>query len=212
MINTRSSRAAASSMLVGTLALVLAGCSSNEPTDSGSGSGSGSAAGAAKVAFLMPDQGSTRYEEHDRPGFEAQMKKLCPDCTVLYNNADGDAAKQQQQFNAAITEGAKAIVLDAVDTSAAASLVQQAQSQGIKIVAYDRPIPDTPADFYVSYDNEKIGQLIAASLVKHHGRRRCLGRRGRRAPGQRVTHGRRCGTHQEGHARGTGHRVLQDAR
>ena len=103
MINTRSSRAAASSMLVGTLALVLAGCSSNEPTDSGSGSGSGSAAGAAKVAFLMPDQGSTRYEEHDRPGFEAQMKKLCPDCTVLYNNADGDAAKQQQQFNAAIT-------------------------------------------------------------------------------------------------------------
>jgi D-xylose transport system substrate-binding protein len=167
MTMSRSSRAAASSMLVGTIALALAGCSSNEPAGSGSGSGSGSAAKAAKVAFLMPDQGSTRYEEHDRPGFEAQMKKLCPDCTVLYNNADADAAKQQQQFNAAITEGAKAIVLDAVDTSAAASLVQQAQSQGIKVVAYDRPIPDTPADFYVSYDNEKIGQLISASLVKH---------------------------------------------
>lgn len=167
MINIRRSRAAASVMLAGTLALALSGCSSNEPTDSGSASGSGAAVEAAKVAFLMPDQGSTRYEEHDRPGFEAQMKKLCPDCTVLYNNADADAAKQQQQFNAAITEGAKAIVLDAVDTSAAASLVQQAQSQGIKVVAYDRPIPDTPADFYVSYDNEKIGQLIAASLVKH---------------------------------------------
>ena len=32
------------------------------------------------VAFLMPDQGSTRYEEHDFPGFEAEMEKLCPDC------------------------------------------------------------------------------------------------------------------------------------
>lgn len=167
MINTRSSRAAAAGLLAGALALVMAGCASNDDTGSATGSSSAAAPTAAKVAFLMPDQGSTRYEEHDRPGFEARMKELCPDCTVLYNNADGDAAKQQQQFNAAITAGAKAIVLDAVDTSAAASLVQQAQSQGIKVVAYDRPIPDTPADFYVSYDNQKIGQLIASSLVKH---------------------------------------------
>ena len=40
-------------------------------------------AAGATVAFLMPDQGSTRYEEHDRPGFVAEMKKLCPECTVL---------------------------------------------------------------------------------------------------------------------------------
>ena len=33
----------------------------------------------ATVAFLMPDQSSTRYEEHDHPGFVAEMKKLCPD-------------------------------------------------------------------------------------------------------------------------------------
>ena len=51
------------------------------------------------VAFLMPDQGSTRYEEHDHPGFVAEMKKLCPTCKVLYQNADGDASRQQQQFN-----------------------------------------------------------------------------------------------------------------
>ena len=44
----------------------------------------------ATVAFLMPDQASTRYEEHDRPGFVAEMKKLCPSCKVLYQNADGD--------------------------------------------------------------------------------------------------------------------------
>ncbi len=67
------------------------------------------------VAFLMPDQGSTRYEEHDHPGFVAEMKKLCPSCKVLYQNADGDASRQQQQFNSVVSQGAKAIVLDPVE-------------------------------------------------------------------------------------------------
>ena len=121
----------------------------------------------ATVAFLMPDQGSTRYEEHDYPGFQAEMKKICPDCKVLYQNADADASRQQQQFNSVISQGAKAIVLDPVDSTAAASLVNLAQSQGIKVIAYDRPIPSVKADFYVSFDNEGIGKAIADSLIEH---------------------------------------------
>ncbi|RVA73813.1 sugar ABC transporter substrate-binding protein, partial [Mesorhizobium sp. M7A.F.Ca.CA.001.08.2.1] len=121
----------------------------------------------ATVAFLMPDQASTRYEQHDYPGFAAEMKKLCPGCKVLYQNADADASRQQQQFNSVISQGAKAIVLDPVDSTAAASLVKLAQSQGIKVIAYDRPIPTAPADFYVSFNNEGIGKAIADSLVEH---------------------------------------------
>lgn len=120
-----------------------------------------------KVAFLMPDEGSTRYEEHDRPGFVLEMKQLCPTCTVLYQNADGDASRQQQQFNSVISQGAKAIVLDPVDSTAAASIVKMAQAQGIKVIAYDRPIPSAQANFYVSFDNETIGKMIAESLVQH---------------------------------------------
>jgi len=121
----------------------------------------------ATVAFLMPDQGSTRYEEHDHPGFVAEMQKLCADCRVIYLNADADATKQQQQFNSVIAQGAKVIVLDPVDSSAAASLVRLAQSQDVRVIAYDRPIPDARADFYVSFDNKAIGKLIATSLVEH---------------------------------------------
>ena len=121
----------------------------------------------ATVAFPMPDQASTRYEEHDHPGFAAEMKKLCETCKVLYLNADADASKQQQQFNSVISQGAKAIVLDPVDSAAAASLVKMAQSQGIKVIAYDRPIPSAKADFYVSFNNEGIGKSIAQSLVQH---------------------------------------------
>ncbi|QPC95549.1 sugar ABC transporter substrate-binding protein [Mesorhizobium sp. INR15] len=121
----------------------------------------------ATVAFLMPDQASTRYEQHDYPGFVAEMKKLCPGCKVLYQNADADVSRQQQQFNSVISQGAKAIVLDPVDSTAAASLVKLAQSQGVKVIAYDRPVPSTPADFYVSFNNEGIGKAIADSLVAH---------------------------------------------
>lgn len=119
------------------------------------------------VAFLMPDQGSTRYEDHDYPGFKAEMEKLCPACEVIYQNATADTALQQQQFNAALTQGATVIVLDPVDSSAAAALVTLAQSQGVKVIAYDRPIPDVKADYYVSFDNEGIGYAISKSLVDH---------------------------------------------
>ncbi|KKX32993.1 sugar ABC transporter substrate-binding protein [Rhizobium sp. LC145] len=122
---------------------------------------------AATVAFLMPDQASTRYEEHDYPGFKAEMTKLCPDCTVIYQNANADVALQQQQFNSVIAQGAKVIVLDPVDSAAAAALVEIAQSQEVKVIAYDRPIPDKPANYYVSFDNEAIGRSIAQSLVDH---------------------------------------------
>ncbi|WP_412050071.1 sugar ABC transporter substrate-binding protein [Hoeflea sp. Naph1] len=122
---------------------------------------------AQTVAFLMPDQASTRYEEHDWPGFQAAMAKACPDCTLIYQNGNADVALQQQQFNSVITQGATVVVLDPVDSAAAAALVQIAHSQDVKVIAYDRPIPDSPADFYVSFDNEGIGYAIAQSLVEH---------------------------------------------
>jgi D-xylose transport system substrate-binding protein len=127
--------------------------------------GAAAAADTATVAFLMPDQASTRYEQHDFPGFKAEMAKLCAGCTVIYQNANADASLQQQQFNSVIAQGAKVIVLDPVDSSAAAGLVAIAQSQDVKVIAYDRPIPAKPADFYVSFDNEGIGYAIAKSLV-----------------------------------------------
>lgn len=130
-------------------------------------SGSAIAAKGETIAFLMPDQSSTRYEQHDYPGFKSAIAKLCADCKVIYQNANASASLQQQQFNSAIAQGAKVIVLDPVDSLAASGLVNLAQSQGVKVIAYDRPIPAKPADFYVSFDNEGIGYAISHSLVQH---------------------------------------------
>ena len=81
----------------------------------------GGAASAQTIGFLMPDQGSTRYDERDWPGFERAMAELCPDCTPVYQNGNADIALQQQQFNSLIAQGAKIIVLDPVDSGAAAA-------------------------------------------------------------------------------------------
>lgn len=143
--------------------LTLVGCA-DVSEQGGGGAAAGDPAGST-VAFLMPDTGSTRYELHDRPGFEKRLKELCDDCKPLYNNADASADKQQQQFNSAIAQGAKVIVIDPVDSAAAASLVQTGQSQDVKVIAYDRPIPDAKVDFYVSFDNVAIGEKIGQSLV-----------------------------------------------
>jgi D-xylose transport system substrate-binding protein len=141
---------------------ILAACA-EEPNAGASDGGEG----VGKVAFLMPDLASTRYEQYDAPLFKKRMGELCADCQVIYQNADSDASLQQQQANSAMAQGASVIVLDPVDSAAAATIVQTAQSQGVKVIAYDRPIPDKPADFYVSFDNEAIGESIAQSLVDH---------------------------------------------
>jgi D-xylose transport system substrate-binding protein len=150
------------SILVAALALAVSACSS----ETGGGGGGGGASNA-KIAFLMPDIASTRYELYDSPLFKAKMKELCADCEVIYQNANADASRQQQQANSALAQGVAAIVIDPVDSTAAASIVNTARTQGVPIIAYDRPIPDTPADYYISFDNEKIGKSIGDDLVKH---------------------------------------------
>ena len=139
---------------------VLSACGSD-----GSGTGGDDKGTSGKIAFLMPDRASTRYEQQDRPLFEAKVKDLCAECSVVYQNADADPAKQQQQADSAMAQGVKVIVLDPVDSSAAAAIVNSAKSQGIPLITYDRPITDVAADYYVSFDNEAIGASIAKSLV-----------------------------------------------
>ena len=74
---------------------------------------------------------------------QAKVKELCPDCKLIYANANQDPHKQQQQAEAAITKGADVLVLDAVDAeSAVGRSSSSANQQNIPVIAYDRLIPD----------------------------------------------------------------------
>jgi D-xylose transport system substrate-binding protein len=121
---------------------------------------------ADTIALLLPESKTARYESADRPAFEAVVAARCPECRVLYANADQDAARQQQQAESVLTQGANVLVLDAVDAAAAASIVADASARGVKVIAYDRFIADAPVDYYVSFDNELVGRLQGEALVR----------------------------------------------
>ncbi len=140
--------------------LVAAGCAT---TNKSSGGGGG---GAKKIALLLPETKTTRYEAQDRPLFEAKVKALCGDCEIIYSNADQDAAKQQSQAEAALTNGAKVMVLDPVDSASAGAMVTKAKAAGVPVVSYDRLILNADVDYYISFDNEKVGQLQGTALVE----------------------------------------------
>jgi D-xylose transport system substrate-binding protein len=142
------------------LALSAAACeSSDDSSDSGSSSDS------AKIALLLPESQTTRYEQFDKPLFEAKVKSLCEGCDVIYNNANQQSDTQQQQAEAALNDGAKVLVLDPVDGEAAASIVNTAKAKKVPVISYDRLVTGADLDYYISFDNEKVGALQATALV-----------------------------------------------
>jgi len=133
--------------------------------DDDGGGDSASEGGGKQIALLLPETKTTRYEAHDHPAFEAEVKRLCPDCEVIYANASQDASKQQTQAEAAITKGADVLVLDAVDAESATAMVDRAKQAKIPVLAYDRLISGADIDYYVSFDNVRQGRLQGQSLL-----------------------------------------------
>src|SRR4051794_2809763 len=162
MASTKRHRAAQLGALALTAVLVASGCGGSNNQSS---SGSSAASGGKKIALLLPETKTARYESQDKPLFEAKVKELCGDCEVLYSNADQDAAKQQQQAEAALTNGASVLVLDPVDAASAVPIVTKAKRQNVPVISYDRLIKGADIDYYISFDNEQVGKLQGQALV-----------------------------------------------
>jgi D-xylose transport system substrate-binding protein len=142
--------------------VAIAACGTNKDKKSSSGGGGG---GSGSIALLLPESQTARYESQDRPLFEAKVKALCSGCDILYSNADQDATKQQQQAEAALTKGAKVLVLDPVDAGSAGAIVAKAKQQNVPVVSYDRLITKADIDYYISFDNMQVGKLQGTSLI-----------------------------------------------
>jgi D-xylose transport system substrate-binding protein len=136
------------------LALVLLACN-----------GEVGAATGERIAFLLPETKTARYETHDRPAFEARLAEICPSCEAIVHNAGHDAARQQSQAEAAITNGASVLVLDPVDAVSAGVIARHAAASDVPVITYDRMLFDAPVAFHVTFDNERVGMIQAQSLV-----------------------------------------------
>jgi ABC-type xylose transport system, periplasmic component len=175
--------------IVGALAVgatVLAGCGSSggsggsdhtsaPPVTSASAGSTGStAAGAAgaltgksfKIGLDLPETTTARYETKDRPYFTAALKQFCPNCKLLYGNANSSASTQQQQAESMLAQGANVLVIDPFDGVAAASIVSGAKTDKVPVVAYDRLIQSPDLAYVVSNDYKQVGKLQAATMIQ----------------------------------------------
>jgi D-xylose transport system substrate-binding protein len=155
--------------LVAIVALVVAACgssSSSSSTSSGAASSSGSSSSGSKaeVAVLLPDtQSSVRWEQFDRPYLDKALTAAGVSHTIV--NAQGDPTTQKTQADQAITNGAKVILLVDLDPGSGASIIKDAHQHGVKVIDYDRLTLGGGADFYVSFNNTRVGQLQGQGLV-----------------------------------------------
>lgn len=142
------------------IGLALTACTSGPP------SAGSSTDDSITIAFLMPcSTCADRFESKDKPYFIDAVHAIDPNIEVIANNAQGDAAAQLQQAEAALANGADVIVVSPFTAESGASIVAKATAAGASVVSYDGQIEGAVPDAYVSFQNEKVGELQGQFLV-----------------------------------------------
>ena len=159
----QTKRATIAAVLAAGLAVTaLAGCNRGtaEPAGEASGPAGGQAAGK-RACIILPDAASSsRWENGDRPQLEKAFKEQGVETDI--QNAQNDTSKYATIAQQQLTKGCAVMLL--VDLNeAGVQVTQKAKSQGVPVIAYDRPIEG--ADYYISFDNFRVGELEGQMIV-----------------------------------------------
>ena len=145
----------AGAALLATLTAACGGSSSNTAAASSS---------KIQACVLLPDtKSSVRYVLFDRPYLAAAFKAAGISNSIL--NAQGDQNTQRSQGDQCLTNGAKVILVDALNSGVGASIEAEAASRGAKTIDYDRLVLHGKASYYVSFDNVAVGRLQGRGVV-----------------------------------------------
>lgn len=141
-------------LLAFSLVFSLSACKTSTSTSS---SNSASTASKPLVGISMPTQSLQRWNQ-DGSNMQQQFQK--DGYKVILQYANNDVNTQVQQLENMITRGAKVLVISAVDGTTLSNVLNDAHNAGIKVVAYDRLIMQTPyVNFYCTYDNYGVGVM-----------------------------------------------------
>jgi D-xylose transport system substrate-binding protein len=133
-------------------ACLLSGCKRAPRTD-----------GKIRIGFSMDSLQLERWQ-HDRDLFVRRAGELGAE--VYVQSANGNDAVQVRQAENLLTQGVDVLVVVPHNGQICASIVDSAKRENIPVVSYDRLIRDSDVDFYVSYDNVKVGQYQSQYLLK----------------------------------------------
>jgi len=165
------------SVMIGILLFALFMTACGSANNGGTGSGGGNTPTSAstggknckKVGVLLPETASSaRWDGYDKPLLEQMIPQMLPGATVDYNNAQGSADTQQTQAQADLTKGDCILVVAASDSIKAATIVTLAKAKGVPVIAYDRLIYSNDLNYYVSFDNTKVGALQGQYIADHY--------------------------------------------
>ena len=101
--------------------------------------------------------------QRDRDAFVARASELGAEVNV--QNANGDVEEQIAQIEYLIEKDVDVIAVIAVDSRGLSDVVAKAKRAGIRVIAYDRLLTDAGVDLYISFDNERIGQMMAECIA-----------------------------------------------
>jgi D-xylose transport system substrate-binding protein len=116
------------------------------------------------VGVIRPDTTSSqRYTRYDPPLLQKAFDNAGIKVTI--QNAKGSTATFVSAAQTMISQGVKVLLIDPPDPTTGISVEKLAAQAGIKVIDYDRVNLGGSADYYVSFDNEKVGQLQAQGLL-----------------------------------------------
>jgi D-xylose transport system substrate-binding protein len=146
-------------VIVAGAAVILGACNSTASTaPGGSGGGTG-----CKVGVSWNNYSQERWKKADEPA----MQKAIAAKGGSYIRADANDKAEQQltDIDSLINQGAKALIVLAKDSEAIKPAIAKAAAAKIPVIAYDRLIEDE-STFYITFDNKKVGTLMAETLIK----------------------------------------------
>ncbi len=116
-----------------------------------------------KIGFVLATTQEERYKK-DIKYFTDEANKLGFEALIV--SADNSEQAQAAKVENLLSKGVKALVIQPVNSTSAASLVRLAHQDKVPVVAYDRIITNSPLDFYVTQDSFQVGVLQAEAAVK----------------------------------------------
>ena len=100
----------------------------------------------------------------DRDAFVATARELGAEVNV--QDAGADTKEQISQIDYFIKKHMDVIVIIARDCKALSEAVERAHNAGIRVISYDRMVNDADTDMYISFDNRKVGEIMAQSMME----------------------------------------------
>ena len=142
-------------------------------------------ASSLQIGVILPDTtSSTRWVDFDAPYFkEAFTDAGFTSSQFRIDNAQGIDATQLSDATADINLGAKVLIVCPLDGPTGVAIAKLAEQKGVILVAYDRAIFQGTDTYYVSFDGEKVGELIGT------GFNQCLSAWGVKSPQVYVLNG-----------------------